>query len=96
MKIDTYRTTRGGWSRILQISCEKCEQPICTYQKDGPGPLKRMYWDRMIGFVLVQEKFICQNCKTVLGVEIVYEKEHRPAYRSFQDAVKKRIIKADV
>lgn len=32
---------------MLLIACQKCGSAICTYQKDGPGNLRRMYIDRM-------------------------------------------------
>lgn len=92
MKSDSYRAARGGWSRVLQISCEKCGHTICKYQKDGPGPLKRMYFDRMFDFEVSKSKLICGNCSTVLGIRVVYEKENRLVYRLFQDSVKKKIM----
>lgn len=92
-KNDTYRTARGGWSRLLDITCEKCEQHICFYQKDGPGPLKRMYVDRIIDPIATLEaKFLCGHCQAELGMKITYAKEDRLAYRLFQDSVKKRIV----
>lgn len=91
MKNDKYSHARGGRSRILDISCEHCESRVCFYQKDGPGPLKRMYIDRMIGFKTDDREFICPTCKRILGVQIIYEKEARPAYRLFQSSVKKKI-----
>lgn len=94
MKNDQYRKARGGWSRTLEITCEKCETPVCRYQKDGPGPLKRMYLDRIIGLQTNEENLTCLRCDSILGLKIVYEKENRPAYRLFQDSVKKRVIKA--
>jgi len=53
-----------------------------------------MYWDRIIDFMLTKDKFRCPHCKTLLGIEILYEKESRRAYRLFQDSVKKKIIKS--
>ena len=47
LKQDKFRKSRGGYSRFLIINCEKCEGFIALYQKDGPGPLKRMYLDRI-------------------------------------------------
>ncbi len=93
MKIDAYSQARGGWSRIFDISCEKCSKHICYYQKDGPGPLKRMYIDRIKGSFQQTKIFTCPNCGYVLGAETVYKKENRPAYRLFQDSVKKKIIR---
>jgi hypothetical protein len=94
-RTDRYRRTRGGYSRLLQISCEKCGSLICCYQKDGSGSLRRMYLDRM------SEPKISISAKTlscpkghILGVKTVYEKESRPAYRLFVEAVRKKIISA--
>ena len=94
MKSYTFRQARGGWSRILVIICEKCNTTVCRYQKDGPGPLKRMYWDRIIDVVPSKDRFVCSHCGADMGVKIVYEKEKRIAYRLFQDSIKKSIIKA--
>jgi len=91
MKNDKYSKARGGWSRILRVTCEGCDGHICFYQKDGPGPLKRMYVDRMINLAPSGTEFNCQHCERVLGMQITYKKEKRPAYRLFQDAVKKKI-----
>jgi len=46
-KSDKYKRTRGGYSRLLDISCAKCGTHLFYYQKDGPGMLKRMYLDRI-------------------------------------------------
>ena len=46
-KSDKYKKVRGGYSRLLDISCVRCGQHLCLYQKDGPGLLKRMYLDRI-------------------------------------------------
>lgn len=93
MKNDKYSQARGGWSRILDVTCEKCDSHVCFYQKDGPGPLKRMYVDRMIKFQPSGPKLVCSGCGQELGVQITYAKENRPAYRLFQGAVNKKITK---
>ena len=93
MKNDKYRVARGGWSRILEITCENCGDHICFYQKDGPGPLKRMYLDRMIDIHVNEPKLVCNSCNDELGVKITYTKENRPAYRLFQNCVNKKITK---
>lgn len=92
IKNDKYRKARGGWSRILDITCENCGHHICFYQKDGPGPLKRMYFDRMDNLAN-KDKLVCPNCNETLGVKIVYKKEDRLAYRLFEGAVVKKISK---
>jgi len=94
MKNDRYKKARGGWSRILDIRCEKCEEHIAFYQKDGPGPLKRMYLDRMSEHPSDSEKLACSNCNETLGTKIIYKKEDRPAYRLFVGSVTKKITKA--
>ncbi len=93
MKNDMYRQARGGWSRIFEISCEDCDTHVCFYQKDGPGPLKRMYLDRFIDKAPKEKVLICNKCGQELGLMYIYEKESRPAYRLFQDAVTKKIVK---
>lgn len=92
LKNDKYRRTRGGHSRILDLSCSKCGTHMAHYQKDGPGILKRMYLDRIIG-PKIQGNFVCPKCKELLGVPMVYKKENRPAIRLFEGAVSKRITK---
>ncbi len=63
-----------------------------SYQKDGPGPLLRCYLDRIHHPEFLEKRqygefnkqvalqLICEACKEVIGVPIVYEKEDRPAY----------------
>ena len=46
-KSDKYRKARGNYSRFLNVLCEHCGAKILVYQKDGPGPLKRLYLDRI-------------------------------------------------
>jgi hypothetical protein len=92
---DKYRKARGGHSRLLEISCEKCGCLVSKYQKDGPGNLRRMYIDRMLDAQLNTSKkeLLCLRGH-VLGIRIIYKKENRLAYRIFVDAVKKKIIKS--
>lgn len=94
MKNDKYKKARGGWSRILDIKCENCGNHICYYQKDGSGPLKRVYLDRIIDFPKRDEKLMCPKCKEVLGTKITYKKENRLAYRLYVGSVTKVITKA--
>ena len=93
-KKDKYRRARGGYSRLLQVSCERCGNIVALYQKDGPGPLKRMYLDRIIEpSNVIGKSFTCGKCKQLLGVRYIYEKEKRPAFRLFEGAVLKKIVK---
>lgn len=93
-KNDRYKKTRGGYSRLLNISCEKCGSHICFYQKDGPGNLRRMYIDRILDSAVPMngKSLICRKGH-LLGVRIMYDKEKRTAFRLFVDAVTKRIVK---
>ncbi|HWA52118.1 MAG TPA: hypothetical protein VG895_03635 [Patescibacteria group bacterium] len=95
-KKDRYQKIRGGNSKLLDIYCSRCNKHIAYYQKDGPGILKRMYLDRTINdqnINLNLKELICPSCKQILGVQIIYEKENRPAIRLFAGAVSKKIVK---
>ena len=74
--------------------CEKCKAKVAVYQKDGPGLLKRLYVDRIIEPVVNPKKnLMCEKCKTILGVPIIYQKEKRPAFRLFVGAICKNNIR---
>jgi hypothetical protein len=94
-KNDKYKKTRGGYSRLLNISCGECDITICQYQKDGPGNLRRMYQDRILkSKISILKKDLSCPKGHILGVKIIYKKENRPAFRLFVDSVKRRIIKS--
>jgi len=94
LKNDKYKKVRGGYSRLLKISCQKCSENVCLYQKDGPGNLRRMYIDRISDpKVSILKKDLSCPKGHLLGVKIIYEKEKRPAFRLFVDSVVKNIIK---
>ena len=79
---------------LLKISCEKCGAEVCTYQKDGPGNIRRMYIDRISKpKVSLGGKYILCPNKHLLGVKMMYEKEKRPIFRVFQDAITKKVVK---
>jgi len=94
IKKDGFRAGRGGHTRILKLTCSKCDMFLCNYQKDGPGHLRRVYFDRMIGFSVDEDaQFLCcLKCDTILGMKIVYEEENRLAYRLFVDAINQKIV----
>jgi hypothetical protein len=95
LKNDKFKKARGGYSRILAISCQKCGSLLCKYQKDGPGKLRRMYINRISDakVSLAKKELICPKGDLV-GIKIIYKKENRPAFRLFVDSVSKKIIKA--
>lgn len=91
LKNDRFRKSRGGHSRWLLLLCAKCKTAQFVYQKDGPGILKRLYLDRIVGEVRTS----CRKCKTVIGIHTVYKKENRPTIRLFAGAIEKQVISAD-
>lgn len=95
-KNDKYKKVRGGYSRLIDISCEHCGKHLFFYQKDGPGILKRMYIDRISesGDLKLDANLTCPKCRRILAVPIIYEKENRPALRLFVGAITKKIVKS--
>lgn len=94
IKNDRYKNVRGGNSKLLQISCQKCTENICLYQKDGPGALRRMYVDRISEpTVSISKKDLSCPNSHLLGVAIIYAKENRPAFRLLPDSVVKKALK---
>src|SRR3989344_4865635 len=88
---------------FLEIKCEKCGNTLALYQKDGPGPLKRMYVDRIFSpeklaklqnvTIKKTPNLICLKCKQIIGIPYVYQKEKRLAFRLFEGSVIKKIVK---
>ena len=103
LKRDKYKSARGGYSRLLNLHCRKCNTIFAEYQKDGPGNLRRLYMDRIIApqkIVGLHKKSIkdispikCPKCGFMVGVPYVYKKEKRKAFRVFQDAIVKKVKK---
>lgn len=104
IKRDKYKNARGGYSRLVNLHCRKCDDIIAIYQKDGPGNLRRAYMDRILApdyLVGLEQNNInniknleCLKCNFVVGIPFIYQKENRNAFRIFQDSIVKRIIKA--
>lgn len=92
LKKDNFSSARGGCSRLLEISCRKCNKKIFEYQKDGPGPLRRMYVDRILTSVTFKPLF-CPKCDEMLAYPYIYKKENRKAFKVFQDALIKKVKK---
>ncbi len=94
IKSDRFKKARGGSSRLLEISCAVCGARVCSYQKDGPGSLKRMYVDRIANPTKPPgaKGLDCPGCKASLGVRMVYKKEDRPAYHLIVGAVAKKMV----
>ena len=103
LKKDKYKKAREGYSKLLEIKCEKCGNLVTLYQKDGPGALKRIYLDRIFSpeklaklqNVVIRKvpNLICSKCKQVIDIPYIYQKEKRPAFRLFEGSVTKKISK---
>jgi len=101
-KFDKYKSFRGGYSRLLDISCRKCNKHILFYQKDGSGNLRRMYMDRIVNPEKLNKNqykkvkdiapLKCFNCGEILAHPYLYKKEKRNAYRLFADSVMKKVV----
>src|SRR5262249_36091572 len=90
-KNDTYKQARGGYARLLAVSCATCGTHLFSYQKDGPGLVKRLYLDRIYQsstYAGLQHcalkdipQLLCPQCGEHLGMPIIYQKEQRLAFR---------------
>lgn len=102
-KKDKFSNARGSYSRLVNVNCRKCNNLVAVYQKDGPGNLRRMYFDRIFSpesLVNLQKKNIkeipqlkCAKCGEIIGTPYIYEKENRKAFRLYQDAAIKKAVK---
>lgn len=101
-KKDKYSRNRGGSSCFLDIYCSSCNNHVALYQKDGMGALIRMYIDRIFvtsSLTALQlgssdkknlGNLCCNNCKTLIGVPMVYVPESRLAYRLIRGSYVKK------
>ena len=102
-KKDKYKKARGNKSKLLNIYCDSCDAFILTYQKDGPGQLKRLYLDRIFHPKNLTnldkqplnkiQNLVCSNCKGPIATPYIYKKENRKAFRLYQSAVNKEVRK---
>lgn len=100
-KNDIYKKNRGGYSRFLNLYCNHCGAYLLLYQKDGPGPLKRLYLDRIFAPENVRNlhqnsmtdipSLTCTRCKEHIGIPSIYKKEKRKAYLLFSYSVIKKV-----
>jgi len=102
-KTDKYKITRGSYSRLLDLFCRVCGNHLVIYQKDGPGNLRRLYFDRIVypkNLVGLQEKPIhkilplkCRKCQEDIATPYIYPKENRKAFKVYQDMIIKKVTK---
>ena len=102
-KNDTYKKARGGYARLLAVSCATCGTHLFYYQNDGPGMVKRLYLDRIYQSTVYAglqhrvlphlPQLLCPQCGEHLGMPMIYQKEQRLAFRLFAGAVTTKIRK---
>ena len=100
-KNDSYKTARGGYARLLAVGCATCGTHLFSYQKDGPGIVKRRYLDRIYqsnAYEGLQHctlphlpQLLCPQCGEHLGMPMIYQQEQRLAFRLFVGAVTTQI-----
>ena len=76
---------------------------MLLYQKDGSGPLKRMYLDRIMAPENLKQmqilpikdvpNLICTYCDRLIAVSSIYKKENRKAFALFAYTVVKKRTK---
>lgn len=103
LKKDIFREARGGYARFLHLYCAGCNHLLFLYQKDGPGPLKRLYADRIIAPEDFSRKPIeigeaptkihCFGCSLEIATAYLYEKEKRIAFLVKQGSLAKKLGK---
>ena len=98
---DKYAKARGGSSRLLEMHCT-CGKQLLSYQKDGIGKLKRLYFDRIRTpkeLTDLQTKDFAAvpplkcACGNLIGVPDIYDKENRTAFRLVPGSFSKKIQK---
>jgi hypothetical protein len=85
LKNDIYSKHRGSKSKLINLNCEHCGVQVAIYQKDGPGPLKYVYFDRIFSpnkLVGLENKKIdevqnwdCFKCNSPLGIPFLFKKD---------------------
>mgnify|MGYP001561531786 CR=1 FL=1 len=86
---------------MLDLSCRVCGTYVLTYQKDGPGNLRRLYLDRIFlpqHLTHLEDKPLktikvlrYNHCKEDIGTPYIYKKESRKAFKLYQDALTKKV-----
>jgi len=100
-KIDQHKKIRGKHSRLLDLSCRVCGKKIIIYQKDGPGNIRRLYFDRIFfpkRLTKLESKSLnsisslrCPKCREDIGTPYIYKKENRKAFKVYQDALVRKV-----
>jgi hypothetical protein len=108
LKKDRFLKIKGGTSKILVVSCQRCGLSILTYQKDGIGGLKRCYLDRILAPQALaglhsepcitstksMPRLICSGCGVVVGVPMRHH-TGRLAFHLFPGTFQKGVWRRD-
>ena len=86
LKRDKYFRKRGSYSRIIKVKCAKCNKTLFSYQKDGPGWLKRCYFNRIITNKKLDSTSL--RCHGVIGI-VKKHKDGRLAYQLIRGKFKR-------
>ena len=87
IKKDRYFKKRGGYTCVIKVKCAKCNRVLFSYQKDGPGWLKRYYLNRIIS----EKKFPAGKnlkCCWIVGTPMNH-KDGRDAFRLIKGRFKR-------
>lgn len=98
IKHDKYLENRGGYTKIIHLSCASCGKKLGGYQKDDPSPitgvLKRLYPDRCDQKLLNSfpwyksgARWDCPKCDHYLGFAALYRKERRRSWYLLIDTI---------
>lgn len=96
---DKYQRKRGK-PQFFRIYRAICSEYVLLYQKDGPGPLKRMYLDRIFepeDLAALQAVTSVGNVPRltcpkghVMALPMIYQPEHRLAYLLIRGSFSKK------
>ncbi len=87
IKRDKFFRKRGSYARIIQVKCAKCGKLLFLYQKDGPGWLKRCYFNRIISPNNYSNTKKLECCQ-VIGTLMIH-KDGRPAFNLIRGRFKR-------
>ena len=97
---DKYLNARRGTAKIVNVSCINCGKKLFTYQKDGPGWLKRCYLNRILDNGKLSDikdfqkmkNLIC-SCGEIIGTPMRH-KDKRLAFKLIRGKFKRTINKS--
>lgn len=104
IKKDSYFRSRGSVCTTWRITCAKCGAEMFLYQKDGRGPLKRAYLNRIRApehLAKLQDSdaavgnlqaLKCVVCRLLIGIPMRHW-EGRLAFRLIPGSWQKKVLR---